>query len=1014
MRRMLRQTQRQTWRCTLAFMGAGKRPLAGQIAGRLEEQRRLGAAVASAAEGQPCAFFVHGEAGVGKTHLVKTVCQQAAGNGFAVLWGRCVRFGAVDSPYLPLVNALEGWIETAEPDERSEVLAAVDGVTGLLPSLRQPASDRPVRLLTVLDGLVSAIASRRPTIVVVDDLQWADPASRDALAYLIAGFRSQRLILLATLRDEELLAGDPTHGWLADLTRLPAVQEVRLDRLTRAETEQQIALLVGGEPHPHLVDAVLGRSGGNAYFTELLVSGLTPDDAQLPEDLPTALQQALLAAWHGLTATTRNVVRLLAVAGRSSQVADLATVAADDGISAATVTAALAEATAHGIVVPQGPHVCWLRHPLLAEVLYDTLAPGEGASIHAAWAKVLEAGSGSGIDEVRRQADLARHYEGSGQLAACFDASLRAADLAQRAKALRETAAHLRRAARLWAVAGVRDAVDGIDEADLLERVARASTLVGDSEASLAALSRALELVDADAEPLRASRLLIDWADTKWMTGSIEAQHLVEARRAVELARPYPDSREYAEALANLSGEESWMDDVRPAQQHAEQALQAARRSGSNRALSMAYGVHGFAYIREESSKHDMRESLRYGRLSDDPDMISLAFDGRSNYLLVRGRLKEYTENLSEAVRFAVDAGAPAMIAFQAGWLSRGLLALGRFADCSVVVREGLAHTGMPNAGAVVRLGAALLSVRTGHLDVAEMHLERAKELIPAIEHRLGLVAPPIMVEYLLARREPEVGLGLLSRSLTDHSADPRVTDEMLVWAARAAADLAETARDLHDASKLDTARAALDEIVASRTKLPRRPFDVLVPEDQVQPAMQALFRAETQRCAAQGAASAAWRNATQKCEAAGMRWEQAIACWRWAQALLTEEASRSAIAAPLRSAHHFATEAGAAPLQHNIEALATSCRIPLAEPTQPSEASPVGAPFDSLTRREREVLSHVVAGRTYTEIAESLFISEKTVSVHISNLLRKTGTTSRREVSALALRTGQSRKLPD
>jgi DNA-binding CsgD family transcriptional regulator len=988
---------------------------AGQIAGRLEEQRLLGAAIESAADGEPCAFFVHGEAGAGKTHLVNVVCERAAGSGFAVLWGRCVRFGAVESPYLPLVNALEGWIEAAEPDERSEVLDAVDGVGELLPSLGRQALDRPVRLLAVLDRLIGAIASRRLTVLVVDDLQWADPASRDALAYLIAGFRSQRLILLATLRDEELGAGDPTHGWLGDLRRLPSVHEVRLDRLTRDETEQQIAMLVGGKPHPHLVDGVLSRTGGNAYFTELLVTALTPDDDHLPDGLPTALQQALLTAWHELTTTTREVVRLLAVAGRPSRVDDLAAVAANRGISAASVTAALAEASSHGIIVAQGTDGCWLRHPLLAEVLDDTLAPGEAESIHAAWAKVLEeAGSASGIDELRRQADLARHYEGSHQLAACFDASLRAADLAQAAKALREAATHLRRAARLWPAASKGDAGAGLDEADLLERVARASTLVGDSDASLAALSRALELVDADAEPLRASRLLLDWSDTRWMTGNIEGETIAEARRAVELARPYPDSREYAEALAYLGEEEAWANDIPAAQQHAEQALDAARRSGSNKALSVAYGAHGFAFKDGKRADHDTQECLRYARMGDDPETTGWAFVGRGNYLLARGRLAEYVEVAWEAFRFAIDAGALSYAALQASFLAQGLLALGRIADSRVVLREGLSQTGMPNGGAAVRLSAALLSVRTGDLNAAQMHLERAKELIPTLEHRAGLAAPPILAEYLLARREPEAALDLLLRTLTDYFADAFITDEMLVWGARAAADLADMARDRHDTTKLETAQAGLDELVTSRKKLPRPPFEVLVAEDMVQPAMQALFQAETQRCTAKGSASDAWRSATQRCEAAGMRWEQAMASWRWAQALIAEGASRSAVAAPLRSAHQFATEAEAVPLQHDVEALAASCRIPLDEPEQPPRPEAEAAPFNTLTKREHEVLSYLVAGRTYAEIAETLFISEKTVSVHVSNLLRKTGTSSRREVSALALRTGQSPTTPD
>ena len=139
------------------------------------------------------------------------------------------------------------------------------------------------------------------------------------------------------------------------------------------------------------------------------------------------------------------------------------------------------------------------------------------------------------------------------------------------------------------------------------------------------------------------------------------------------------------------------------------------------------------------------------------------------------------------------------------------------------------------------------------------------------------------------------------------------------------------------------------------------------------------------------------------------MRWEQAIASWRWAQALLAEGVIQSDVAAPLRSAQRLAAEEGAALLRRDIEALAASCRIPLDEPAEPAEPETEAAPFNALTKREHEVLSHLVAGRTYSEIAEALFISEKTVSVHVSNLLRKTGTSSRREVSALALRTSQT-----
>ena len=107
-----------------------------------------------------------------------------------------------------------------------------------------------------------------------------------------------------------------------------------------------------------------------------------------------------------------------------------------------------------------------------------------------------------------------------------------------------------------------------------------------------------------------------------------------------------------------------------------------------------------------------------------------------------------------------------------------------------------------------------------------------------------------------------------------------------------------------------------------------------------------------------------------------------------------------------LRGVHDYSVREGAAPLQAGVEELAASARISLTTPRLPSSGA-VPAAFTGLTPREAEVLAHLVANRTNAEIAQTLFISEKTVSVHVSNLLRKTATGSRREVAALARRVG-------
>jgi DNA-binding CsgD family transcriptional regulator len=287
------------------------------------------------------------------------------------------------------------------------------------------------------------------------------------------------------------------------------------------------------------------------------------------------------------------------------------------------------------------------------------------------------------------------------------------------------------------------------------------------------------------------------------------------------------------------------------------------------------------------------------------------------------------------------------------------------------------------------------------------MHLRRAKELIPNVETRPGLMAPPILAEYLLARRQPERALDMLARTMPLQSTDSRIGDEMVVWGARAAADLTQHSRDHHDRERVRTARAALDRLVALHETLPQPPFEVLFSEDLVQPAMAALLEAEKQRCVGERVTSTAWEEAVRLCEAAGMRWEQMIASWRWAQALLGEGVRPSSVATTLRTVYQFATTSEARPLQQQALTLAAIGKIPLDQPATTPHHDTTPVAFSTLTKRELEVLSHLVAGRTYAEIAGALFISEKTVSSHVSNLLRKTGTSSRREVSALALRLG-------
>ncbi len=214
-------------------------------------------------------------------------------------------------------------------------------------------------------------------------------------------------------------------------------------------------------------------------------------------------------------------------------------------------------------------------------------------------------------------------------------------------------------------------------------------------------------------------------------------------------------------------------------------------------------------------------------------------------------------------------------------------------------------------------------------------------------------------------------------------------------------------AEDARDEDAVRRHRAALERLVDERAGLPGTPFAPSGSRDTVARARGALF--ETESGLVHGAPDQVnrWRAAVAACAEAGMWWEHHRASVRLAAALVETGADREEAARLLRATHAYAAEQRALPLAASVEEVAGLSRISLTAPAEAPVA--VHRTFAGLTAREAEVLGHLVANRTYAEIAAELFISEKTVSVHVSNLLRKTQTSSRREVAALARRVGWS-----
>ena len=330
-------------------------------------------------------MLMHGEAGVGKTRLLDVTVDQARRDGIEVLRGTCVHFTTSVVPYGALMLALRSWQAEggqALSDDFAPLLAAAD------PN-RQAVTSGSGSMLTALDEVLRAICSQRPLLLVVDDLQWADNASLDLLAYLIAGLGRQRLGLLLAYRDEDRRESRALEQWLGDTRRMPAVRLAPLDRLDQEATGQLVAEVLDRATTPDLARQVYARTRGNAYFTELLARHVGPDGS-LPEHPPSDLADAVVARWKTLSVPARELTRLVALGGSPVDMDILREVVRRSTSWLGPASPLVGEGVAAGVLELSRAGRVWFRHPLLADLLLLAPTRIDPDAVHAAYAAAIE------------------------------------------------------------------------------------------------------------------------------------------------------------------------------------------------------------------------------------------------------------------------------------------------------------------------------------------------------------------------------------------------------------------------------------------------------------------------------------------------------------------------------------------------------------------------------------------------------------------------------------------------
>jgi DNA-binding CsgD family transcriptional regulator/tetratricopeptide (TPR) repeat protein len=995
--------------------------VAGTVAlvGRQSELSRLVGAVGRDTR----LVLVVGDAGVGKTRFVEEGMARAAAAGVVTGWGECLPLaGAL--PLLPVAGALgelarldgggmlAGALESAPGYVRAEVGRLLPGIGGEPVPGEADGEWSRQRLFSAVAELLAAVAGRASGVgLVVEDVHWADSATLDLLTFVARAGGQGPVSVVVTCRGDEAALAPHVARWLAQVRAAAGVEEIRLGPLSRDQAAQQVAALAGGPVPARVADELYRRAEGNPFFTEQLVAAALAAEAgsgeglQVPVGLPARLAELLTARAERCAGDARAVLAGLAVACRPlgedvlGAVTGLDIEAVRRGLRELGAARLLAEDTASGGHRP--------RHALLGEAVAAGLLPGERAVLHERAARVMAA-------DPALAAEVAGHWQAAGRPAEELSARVAAARAAERVFGYAQAAAHWQRAIELAQAQPDAAAAAGIDLPKLFVRAIDSLYLSGDIVCAGTVAEEAYSRFASHPDPAIAGVVRHRAAYFRALDGHAAGLLLLE--EALRLYGQAPPSSGHADALRDYAS--LFMLSIEGRLQVGlaalNRAMEIAEAVGAMAMIPRILSVIAFAaFVRGqiEEGFATLEQGWALARACQDgPSLVRLAIN-ESDALLKLAQYERAAESAARGLDSARQAGLQSwyVATILAANAAEALLALGRTAEAAELI--GPLTTTPPDRdywlAQVIRAEIDLLRGDAGAATRRWQQIYAMPALISRVDFACD--AAPRAVEAALWAGRPEDALQETRRALALFKVPDLaiLCGRLLTAGMRACADLAEQARARHDPPGAAAAEAAADDLATWVGQVGGAPF-ADHPYVVTIPAERAAWDAERTRLAGPSNPDE-WAGAAKAWHDLGCPHRAGYAWWRQAQAQLDAGQRVASAADPLRAA--AAAAEGHAPLLAQVRTLAGRARIPL-QPPAPSAAfaaappAKMPVPYD-LTDRELTVLRLLAAGRTNAQIGAELYISPKTASVHVSNILRKLGVSGRAQAAALAERAG-------
>lgn len=637
----------------------------GAFVGRADARASLDREWRNVRHGQRRVALVAGDPGIGKTRLAAEFCRAAHADGAAVLAGRCYEDKLV--PFGPFREALRTYVADCPPIELTVQLAPHRReLSPLLPELGEETAEswpgqaehERIRLFEAVAGLLAAASVTRPTVLLLDDLHWADDASLLLLRHVVRATERSPLMVLGTFRATELDPRGSLAAAIAELRRARVVQELHLEGLGEPDVAALIAAQSGERAPAVFTRHVAQHTAGNPLFVEELLRhirvtfGADPAQFDIPESVKDLLRRRVARLDDGC----RRTLAIAAVAGRQFELALLEGVREE---SAEQLVEQLDRAVEAQVLVEEPSAIGRYRfaHPLIRETIYSDISMNRRALIHRRLADTIES---LHPDRLAEEAEtLAHHYRAAGVPEKAFEYHLLAADRAEREAAYE---------------AAFEQLTGAIAAAELRGHSARSSARIADlhrRRAWLAHFADADELADRDLEvALQAARALGARALEMQVLNALGLRwHVLNSPRAIAC---HEQSLAIAEELSDGAGQVSALNrlslacanqlDLVRARELGERALELASVGGDDdarmRAIDslkfLALALGDIESLEELASKLELIQ-----RAGNQTWFLQWTLFEGSFVALAHARFDDAIDKLDEAVDISRRVGDP-------------------------------------------------------------------------------------------------------------------------------------------------------------------------------------------------------------------------------------------------------------------------------------------------------------------------------------------------------------------